>query len=76
MSVRISATISDECCEALKKLMSVEHRTFSNLVAALLERSIPELCQEWQDTGAVKTLKKKNTRRYDAEIENMPFDAA
>jgi hypothetical protein len=54
----------------------LEHRnSLSNTAAAVLERQFPELREEWQQTGAVKTLKTKRTRRDDADIENMPLDA-
>jgi len=73
MSERLTITISNECFAALTKLAKQEHRSRSNTAAAILERSFPELREEWQKTGVVKTLKKKNSRRYDADIENMPL---
>lgn len=76
MSKRISVTVSEACSNSLEKLSELEHRSVSNTAAAILERSFPELRQEWQTTGAVKSLRKKNSRRYDAEIENMPLNAA
>ena len=73
MSKRLTVTVSDACAAAIQKLSVLEHRSLSNTAAAILERSFPELRQEWRTTGEVKSLRKKNSRRYDAEIENMPL---
>jgi hypothetical protein len=76
MSHRISVTLSDEEYAILQRLAETEKRSESNCLAAIFSRAVPELRQEWRATGAVKSLKKKNSRRYNADIENMPLDAA
>jgi predicted transcriptional regulator len=74
MSKQISATISDGCATALKRLAAQEHRSESNCIAAILERAFPELRQEWSETGTLQTLRKKKHghRRDHSDIENMP----
>jgi len=75
MSKRHTITISDRCDVALQKLCALETRSASNCIAAILERSIPELRQEWRETGTVGTLHKKkraHKNKY-SDIENMPL---
>lgn len=64
----MSVTLSDETYAVIEKLMAMETRSASNVIAAIVERSLPDMRQEWQAERSLPSLKKKKRRIRDKKF--------